>query len=243
MVRKVDAHGLSRHFIVADRLEGAAVGGVHQQHDARDKRAGKQHVRACTGEIGIALEQVRAVGDGTERVPLEEGAQDLGEAERCNGEIIALETQHRKTDQIRKQRRDQTADEQRREHAHGRADRLAQKAGEKLRNGELDKTAVKVLIHAGALGDGNAQHRIGICTEEHKACLTEGKQTGKAVQKVHRYGNQRIHARLLDDLDRNVIAGEHRVKHECRGKKRQQDHRRDDMLFLDRFFLHRPAPP
>ena len=40
---KVDAHGLRCHLVVTDGLEGAAVGGVHDQDNQEDGYCGDQH--------------------------------------------------------------------------------------------------------------------------------------------------------------------------------------------------------
>ena len=62
-----------------------------------------------------------AVGDLAERLPLENGAQDLGKAERRDGQIIALEAQDRQTDQIREERGDQARENDGHEHAEHKA--------------------------------------------------------------------------------------------------------------------------
>ena len=173
MVGKIDAHRLGGDLVVADGLERAAVGGVHQQHNARDEHADEQQVRGRAAEIGIALEKVRGVGQRTDGVPLDNGAHDLGKAEGRNGKVVALQAQHGQTDQIGEERRDQTADKQREDHADRRADLVAKEARKDLRQGELHDAAVKILVYARALGDRDAQHRVGIRAEEHKARLTE----------------------------------------------------------------------
>ena len=114
---QVDAHGLGGDFIVADGLEGAAVAGIDQQHDQADA-----HARDQEGNGGGKVERYFALRDfeveiveggedtcsmleplviGAQLVPLEDGADDLREAQRGNGQIVALETEHRQADQKR----------------------------------------------------------------------------------------------------------------------------------------------
>ena len=75
---------------------------------------------------------------------------------------------------------------------------LAEEIRERLRQGELDESALKLLIHARTLGDRDAEHGIGIRAEEHEARLTEGEQAREAVEQVHRDGNEGIDRGLLD---------------------------------------------
>ena len=64
VAEEVDAHGLGGHFVVADGLEGAAVGGVDQKDDESDRQDRDQE-----GEEGGQLDIERAeaqidVGEG-----------------------------------------------------------------------------------------------------------------------------------------------------------------------------------
>lgn len=104
-------------------------------------------------KVRITFEQVGAVGDRAEGVPLEERAEDLGEAERRDGEVVGLQPEHRQTNEVRHQRGDQAADEQGDEDADDGARALAEEIRERLRQGELDESALKLLIDARALGD------------------------------------------------------------------------------------------
>ena len=77
MVSKVDAHGFSGDFIVADRLKRAAIGGIDKKHnhgnadarkDKREHRAGnliahtaERYVKRI--EILEFTQNIRAVGD------------------------------------------------------------------------------------------------------------------------------------------------------------------------------------
>ena len=95
MLKQVDAHRLRRDLILADRLKGASIGGVDQQHHDPDAhchqqeghKGGKaQHhlpigvLDVEAGEGGKALQRVGAVGDRAQPVPLEDGPDDLRKA-------------------------------------------------------------------------------------------------------------------------------------------------------------------
>ena len=57
----------------------------------------KRHKRVR--KIREAAQQLRAVGDGRERLELDERADDLGKAERGDGEIVTLELQDGQADE------------------------------------------------------------------------------------------------------------------------------------------------
>ena len=237
MVREVDAHGLGGDLIVADGLEGAAVGRVDHQQDDADENGDQDEVGPGVAKVRITFEQVGAVGDRAEGVPLEERAEDLGEAERRDGEVVGLQPEHRQTNEVRHQRGDQAADEQGDEDADYGAHALAEEIRERLRQRELDESALKLLIHARALGDWDAEHGVGIRAEQHEARLTEGEQAREAVEQVHRDGDEGIDRGLLDDLDDDVIAGEDGVEVDARAEQNEQDDG-DDERFAMQFFRH-----
>ena len=205
-MREVDAHGLRRDLVVADGLECASVSRIHEQQNDGDEQANQNQVRACAAKIGVALEKVRAVRERAQCVPLEECAHDLGKAQRRDGQIVGLQTKHRQTDQVRNERRNEAADHERHDHTDHGAHVLPQNTGENFGKRELHNAAVKVLIHARALVDGDAQNGIGVCAKKHEARLTEGKQTRKAVEQVHGDCHERIHGRFFDDFNCNMVA-------------------------------------
>ena len=237
VVREVDAHGLGGDLIVADGLEGAAVGRVNHQQDDADEDGDQNEIGPGMAKVRITFEQVGAVGDRAEGVPLEERAEDLGEAERRDGEVVGLQPKHRQTNEVRHQRGDQAADEQGDEDADYGARALAEEIRERLRQGELDEAAFKLLIDARALGDRDAEHGVGIRAEQHEARLTEGEQAREAVEQVHRDGDEGIDRGLLDDLDDDVIAGEDGVEVDARAEQNEQDDG-DDERFAMQFFRH-----
>ena len=114
---------------------------------------------------------------------------------------------------------------------------LAEEICERLRQRELDESALKLLVHARTLGDRDAEHGVGIRAEQHEARLTEGEQAREAVEQVHRDGDEGIDRGLLDDLDDDVIAGEDGVEVDARAEQNEQDDG-DDERFAMQFFRH-----
>ena len=180
MLGEVHAHGLRRDLIVADGLEGAAVGRIDEQDNKENADTGKQnrHDRTQAEEYlagsirdvevrkrRIALEDVGAVGNLAERLPLENGAQDLSKAERGDGQIVALEAQNRQTDQVREERSDQTRENDGHEHAEHQTHAAAEAGGaeqmlEHLLEGEVDARTLKEVIHAIARGVRDHEDRV-----------------------------------------------------------------------------------
>ena len=119
MLKQVDAHRLRRDLILADRLKGASIGGVDQQHhqcdaDSSDDKRGKQNRQTKQFREGWHLiKAIGAVCNGIHLRAGKNGADDLGKSKRGNRQIIAFQTQHRDTDQCGKSRSDQAAGNQR----------------------------------------------------------------------------------------------------------------------------------
>ncbi len=135
---QVDAHGLGGHLILPDGLEGPAIGGVDQQHHDPDAhchqqeghKGGKaQHhlpigvLDVEAGEGGKALQRVGAVGDRAQPVPLEDGPDDLRKAQGGDGQVVALQPQHRQADKPGDHRRHTARQDQRRQHTQDRTPR------------------------------------------------------------------------------------------------------------------------
>ena len=183
-------------------------------------------------ERRIALEQVGAVGDGAQGVPLEESPQDLGKAQGGDGQIVALQPQHRQSDQIRHQRRQQAAHQQRQQHTDHRAHIFAQEAGENLGDGELDGAAVKILVHAGAFGNRDGQHAVDVSAQQHEARLAQGKQAREAVQEVHGHSHQGIDRGLFYDRHNDVVAGKGHIHDDAGRQQNQQNGRGENSLLF-----------
>ena len=129
-----------------------------------------------------ALENVRAVRNRPENVPLNERTQNLGKAERRNGKIIALQTQARLADEPRERRRDKSRGND------------AQRGGQR----EAERSAVKILVDARPARRRDGQNSVGISAEQHKARLAKGEKPREAVEKIETHRQQRIDGRFLD---------------------------------------------
>ena len=224
MARQVDAHGLGGHLVVADGLDGAAIAGVDQQHHDGDAHAGDDEgnqrgevERPAAGEGnveivegGVVLEHVGAVGHRPQLLPLEHGADDLGKAQRGDGQIVALQAQHRQADQKGEQRRHKPREDQRGHHAQRHAD-----------------GAVEVLIHRFARLVGKGEDGIGIAADEHEARLPQGKQAGKAVEQVHRNRHQGVGRALFENREKHGSGGQKLFEHEYGDIHRRDDGHRD----------------
>ena len=91
MLGQVDAHSLGGDLVVADGLERAAVSRIDNQHDDADADAGNDERENHAVKVGKLPQQVGGVGEGTHLLPLDDGAHDLGKAQRGNGQIVRLQ--------------------------------------------------------------------------------------------------------------------------------------------------------
>ena len=94
---EVDAHSLGRYLVIPDGFECPPVSGADQQHNKGDHHTRQNHIGRGVGKGRIAFEQVGAVGDGAQGVPLEECPEDLRKAQGGNGQIVGLEPQYRQS--------------------------------------------------------------------------------------------------------------------------------------------------
>ena len=176
MLGQVDTHGLGSDLVVTDSLEGTAVGGVNKQHDEgnADGRHDKGEQNGI--KVGKSAQQVGRVGQRPHLLPLDDGAHDLGKAQRGDGQIVALELEHRQADEPSKDSRHDAR--QNKTHDHGQA--------------ELHDAAVKILIHTQSIRHRDGEDAIGISADHHEARLPQGKQTREAVEQVQRHRHQRV---------------------------------------------------
>ena len=213
-MEQVDTHGLGCDFIIADRLERTAVRRVDQEDDNgyADCRSSKDRNDRLEGRIG--LEQVGTVGDRAKRIPLDNRADNLGKAEGSDGQIVALESEHR--------------------HANQPGEQRGQKAGcddaGDGRQGEIDDTAVIILIDGHALVHRNGKYGIGIRAYKHEARLAQGEQAREAVQQVHGDGDQRIDRALLEHGNEHGTPAEVLLE-EIQHDKHQRNKRDIDEVF------------
>ena len=228
MLKQVDAHGLGGDLVVPYGLEGPAVGGIHQHHDDGDAQAGYRKGEEHAGEGGEAAQQVGAVGDGPQGVPLEEGPDDLRKAQRGDGQVIAFEPQHRQADQEGEEGGRQARQDQ--GHRHGQ--------------GKLDQAPVKVLVYRVPGLGGDGEDAVGIGADQHKARLAQGKQAGKAVEQVHGDRHQGVDGALFEHHKQHGGGVHHLLQHIQHHKQGHDQAGGDEIC---RFFLHdgtslRPYP-
>lgn len=165
MLHQVDAHGLRCDLILPDGLERPPVGGIDEQHDDGDADAGYDKGEQDAVIAGEFPQDVGGIGQRPQLFPLDNGTEDLGKAEGGNGQVVALQAQHRRPDEGSKDRRHQSSQNQRRD----------------LRHLELHNPAVKILVHINTLVYRNGKDGIGIGAQQHKARLPQTEQPGKAV--------------------------------------------------------------
>src|SRR5699024_7980008 len=164
MVGQIDSHGLRSHFVVPDRFKCASVGGIDQHHDNGDADSRYNERIQHALECRITSQKVGAVGQRSQLIPLEYGTDDLRESQRSDSQIVALQAEDRKADQICEYRRNRACCDQRHDY----------------RNCKLDDAAVKILIYKLSLLYRNSQYAVGIRSKKHKTCLTQGKQSCKS---------------------------------------------------------------
>ena len=197
MAGKVDAHGFGSDLVITDGFEGTAIGGVDEQQNDGDADAGEEEGhhglqmqgRAAqrkveAGKAGKAVQKVGTVGQRAKALVNHGGTDDLGKAQCSNGKIVALELQHRQADEEGEQRCDKTGQDQAEHNTQQQAE-AAQRFGEQFRDGEADAAVCIALIDGLLRSGGNGEDGVGVGTQQHKTCLTQTEQAGKAVQQVH----------------------------------------------------------
>ena len=213
-------HGLRRHLVLAYGLEGAAVGGVYEQHDDEDAHRGHEHrheggkgylcpadVEGEVGEARVAAQDVGAVGDGAELLPLEDGLDYLGKAERRDGEVVALEPEHGQADEPGEEGGDEAGEYHGQQRAYDEARRghglQPEDAVYGLLEGEVDGGVI-VLIHAVYALGRDGEDGVGVGADEHEARLAEREEAREAVEQVHGHGDQGVDRALAHDGDEHV---------------------------------------
>ena len=224
MLGQVDAHGFGRDLIVPDGLEGATVGGVDEQNDKADAKGRHNEGEQDGVKVGKLLQQVGGVGQGAHLLPLDDSAHDLRKAQRGDGQIVALELEHRLTNEPGEDGGHNARQNQ--AHNHGQT--------------ELDDAAVKVLVHAGTLRHGNGKDTIGIGADHHEARLSQGEQTREAVEQVQRHRHQRVNGALFQNGGQHGIVLEFvHIQQECHAHS-CQNQRQQQISFL--IILHTLTP-
>ena len=195
---KVDAHGLGGDLVVADGLERAAIGRVDEQHDNGNADADDHERHECIRKIWEAAQQLRAVGNGRERLQLNERADNFGKAERGDGQIVAFEFQNGQADQIRQHSGQKACQQQGHEYAENRTCRIAEHVLKRFGQGELEQRVI-ILIYGRPDAARDIEDSECICTNQHEACLPEREQACEAVQEVHGYGDKGVDRALAQN--------------------------------------------
>ena len=211
MLGQVDAHGLGGDLVIPDGDKGPAVGGVDDQHDDADADARHDEGEYHAVKARELPQQVGGVGQGAQLVPLDDGAHDLGKAEGGDGQVVALELQHRQ------------ADEPGEEHGH----ETRQDKAHHHRQAELDPAAFKVLVHGGPGLHGDGEDAVGIGAQHHKARLAQGEQARKAVEQVQGHRHQGIDGALFQHRGQHgVVLVLIHIQQKCKahgGKDQRED--------------------
>ena len=146
-------------------------------------------------EIGEAFEQVGAVGDGAQGLPQEDGLDDLGKAQGGDGQIVALQPQHRQPD----------------EESEGGGQQAGQHQGR--RHGQAEAHGAVVVLVDLLLGlQRDGKDGVGIGPDEHKARLSQREQAGKAVEQVHGDSHQGIDGAFPQHGEEHMPAGQGQVQ-------------------------------
>ena len=216
MLGQIDAHGLGGDLIVPDGLERPSVGGVDQQHDQQDAHTGNGGVGHHVLRRGKVVQRVGAVGQRAELAQLHQTADDLRKAQCGDGQIVALQPQHRQADEKREERGHHTGHQQRQHQRHL----------------ELHQTVAVVAEHGAPQLHRDGQNGVGVGAQQHKARLTQREQAGKAVQQVQGHRHQRVNGAFFQHRRQHGIVLEliHiQQKHDADGG---EDQRQQQISFL-----------
>ena len=225
MAQERDAHGLRGDLVLADGLERASVAGGDQQRDEHDHGECDAVAPPDVGGLGDGLEALRAVGDALGVG--DEDADDLGKAQRRDGEVVAAQAQAGQADEERDACGQQSADDQR--GAEGQGQRV-ERRDERLEHED-----------GLLLGDGNRQKGHAVRADGHEARVAEGKDAGEALHQVHGEGEHDVdgaQARDADDVRARaaVDIGQHPAKHQ------EEQAGQDDRAFLHFGHAITPSP-
>ena len=225
MAQQGNAHGLRGDLVLADGLERAPVAGGDQQRDEHDHGERDAIAPPDVGRLGDGLEALRAVGDAL--CVGDEDADDLGKAERRDGEVVAAQAQAGQADEERHARRQQPADDQR--DAEGQGQRV------KRRDERLEHE------DGFLLGDGDGQQGDAVCADRHEARVPQRKNAGEALHEVHgecEHDVDGAKARDADDVTARVAVdiGQHPAK------QQKEQAGQDDRAFLHFGHGFTPSP-
>ena len=228
MPRQIDAHGLGGDLIVPDGLERPAVGGVDEQHDQQDAHTGDGGVGHHVLRRGEVVQRVGAVGQRAELAQLHQPADDLREAQRGDGQIVALQPQHRQANEECEERGHHACRQQRQHQRHLK----------------LHQTVAVVAEHGAPQLHRDGQDRVGISAQQHEARLTQRKQAGEAVEQVHGHRRQREGTHLAQHREphgRGRREGIH-AAHQRHQHRHQDQVAEGALVFLPECRFHRLTP-
>ena len=222
MLGKVDTHGLRGDFIFTDGFEGTPVRRAEKHHYNENAETGNDKRRIERGETGDHFQPQRAVGNGIQRRTADGDTHNLGEAQRRDGEVVALQAKNRRADEQSKESGNETGNNHR--HRYGQSN-----------VGQSVIDAVEIVNHPFGLY-GNGQHSENVSTDGHKSRLPQGKQPGKTVQQVHGNRHQGVNSAELQNRSQHRRTGHiiHIHKEQENSNGRNQQKRAYDFCF----FLH-----
>src|ERR1043165_6272543 len=184
VLRSVHAHRLGGDLVLAHGQERAADRGAHEAPRDHDRQAGEEVDPEEIAPVRDAAEAVRAA----DLLDVEdEHADDLAEAERDDGQVIAAQPQRRQADEVAGHRRQRAAREQR--HNEERV----------LRAGIL--VGVRREVEVG-------EERGEVSAHGHESGVAERELPGVAVDDVQRHRQRDVDADQDDDAGVVGDAGE-----------------------------------
>ena len=199
--KHVHTHGFGGNFIVANRLEGAAVGGPDQQHHENDAARSHSPGPPHGGEARQALEAQRPVGD---RLHIgQDHADDFGKSQSGNGQIVVAQAQG----------------DEAQNPAHQTREKACQQQGRHEGYLDLRQPRCDGLQHVvdRFLRRRHGQDGAGVRANGHEAGVTQAEQARESVDQVQRQGQNHVDGAELEDLHGEGV--ETVLEHE------QQDHK------------------
>ena len=119
-------------------------------------------------------------------------------AQGGDGQVVAFQAQHRQTDEPGKEGCHQTAQNDGHQDPQSQAEHsVTEDPGKQVRQGELHRRASVEVIDRILGGHGDRQDGIGVRAQEHEARLSQGEQSGEAVEQIHGHGDQCIDRALF----------------------------------------------
>ena len=176
MVSQIYPHSLRRNFIIPNSFKSPSISGIDQHHNQGNADSRHHKGKDYRSKRREVPKQVGTIGNGSQLIPLEHRTDDLRKSQSRNRQVITLQTQYRKSDEVSK----------------GSRHNSSRNESHRNRKRELNDSSVKILIYTVSGLHRNSQNGVSISTQQHKARLAQGKQSGKSIQKIHRHCYQSI---------------------------------------------------